>query len=82
MFKIIERIKRLFKRDKSQKLHSFKELYPEAKTLTITRPHSRTTYNLEKGTVRKSFKPRPAHEKRLWNERKKMPRNFKDEDEE
>jgi len=29
----------------------------------------------------KSFKPRPAHEKRLWKSDQKMPRKFKDEDE-
>jgi hypothetical protein len=82
MLKIIEKIKQLFKRNKPQKLHSFKELHPEAKTLTITRPHSRTTYDLEKGTVRKSFKPRTAHEKRMWGNKKRMPQNIKDEDEE
>jgi hypothetical protein len=29
----------------------------------------------------RDFKPRPAYEKRAWKSTKKMPKNFKDEDE-
>jgi hypothetical protein len=29
----------------------------------------------------RDFKPRPAYEKRVWKSNKKMPKKFKDEDE-
>jgi len=43
-------------------------------------PSGKTRRKTISNPIHSSFKPRPAHEKRLWNE-KKMPRHFKDEDE-
>jgi hypothetical protein len=44
-------------------------------------PYQPIKVTIEREPVHKSFKPRSAYEKRMWNNNKKMPRNFKDEDE-
>jgi hypothetical protein len=77
--KIIDFFKRLFKR--KQELIPIQEKYPEAKVITITRPQSRTIYDLDKGIITKSFKPRSAYQKRLWNNNKRLPKHLKDDDE-
>jgi hypothetical protein len=70
---ILKLIKQLIRKIRGQKEESHKptdiESYclPEKKTYPI--PKSR------------NFKSRPAYEKRLWKSTKKMPKKFKDENE-
>lgn len=79
--KIFNFFKRLFKRNEKE-LIPIQKKYSQAKVITITRPNSKTVYDLNKGIVTKSFKPRSAYEKRQWNNNKPLPRSIRDEDEE
>jgi hypothetical protein len=85
------KIKSLFKRKKPvvENTAYWDRIKKLADERDETRPerHKSTNYLRNKAglkpiPVHNSFKPRPAYEKKTWGNQKRLPRNFKDEDEE
>lgn len=70
LLKLIRKIRELFSRKRKSE--------PEFRLHTPYRIPEKEVYPIPKS---RDFKPRSAYEKRVWKSTKKMPRKFKDEDE-
>jgi hypothetical protein len=75
LLRFLRKIKEFFNRRKSKRHKVWKSIKSDIET---HRMPQKPTYPIPKS---KNFKPRPAYEKRVWSQNKKMPRKFKDEDE-